>query len=145
MNMNRTRGFSIVEVLVALVVLSVGMLGIAGLYVFALQSGTSSIFRTQAVNLAADMADRIRANQAATVGYAADGADHDCESADCTAVEIAEDDRAGWEGQVAAALPNGEGAVAVAGAAVPFTYTITVSWSEPGVEADQSYTLTVQI
>jgi type IV pilus assembly protein PilV len=61
--MKRThRGFTIIEVLVALVVLSVGLLGIAGLYVIALRAGTTSINRMQAVNLAADMADRIHAN-----------------------------------------------------------------------------------
>ena len=62
-------GFTIVEVLVALVVLSVGMLGIAGLYVVTLQSGGTAIYRTQAVNLASDMADRIRANRNAGVAY----------------------------------------------------------------------------
>ena len=62
-------GFTIVEVLVALVVLSVGMLGIAGLYVITLQSGGTAIYRTQAVNLASDMADRIRANRNAGVAY----------------------------------------------------------------------------
>ena len=93
---SRIRGFSIVEMLVALVVLSVGMLGIAGLFVYAMQSGTSSIYRTQAVNLAADMADRIRANQQGNVAYAAAAADNDCETADCTPAQIAADDLAGW-------------------------------------------------
>ena len=142
---SRIRVFSIVEMLVALVVLSVGMLGIAGLFVYAMLSGTSSIYRTQAVNLAADMADRIRANQQGNVAYAAAAADNDCETADCTPAQIAADDLAGWTGQLTAALPAGSGAVAVAGAAAPFTYSITVSWSEPGVTVDQSYTLTVQI
>jgi type IV pilus assembly protein PilV len=54
-------GFSLVEVMVALVVLAVGLLGIAGLYVTTLKSGGGAIFRMQAVNLAADLADRIRA------------------------------------------------------------------------------------
>ncbi len=143
--LGRMRGFSIVEMLVALVVLSVGMLGIAGLFVYAMQSGSSSIYRTQAVNLAADLADRIRANQAANVAYGDAGADHDCETADCTPAEIAEDDLAGWTAQIEGALPAGAGAVDVDGAAAPFTYTITVSWSEPGVEEAQSYVLTVQI
>ena len=61
----RTGGFSIVEALVALVVLSVGMLGIAALYVESLRAGRSAVYHTQAVNLAADMADRIRANRMA--------------------------------------------------------------------------------
>ena len=57
------KGFTLVEVLVALVVMSVGMLGIAALYLEGLRAGRTALYRTTAVNLAADMADRIRANQ----------------------------------------------------------------------------------
>ena len=57
MNARRQQGFSLVEAMVALVVLSVGMLGIAGLYVTTLRSGGGAIYRMQAVNLAADLAD----------------------------------------------------------------------------------------
>ena len=72
-NNARIRGFTLVEVLVALVVLAVGMLGIAGLYVESLRAGRTSIFRTTAVYLAADMADRIRANPQASADYAGIG------------------------------------------------------------------------
>ena len=61
-NKARLSGFTLVETLVALVVMSVGMLGIAALYIEGLRSGQTSIARTTAVNLAADMADRIRSN-----------------------------------------------------------------------------------
>lgn len=71
-NMSRSTGFSIVEALVALVVLSIGMLGIAALYVESLRAGRSAIYRTQAVNLASDMADRIRANRNARASYVLD-------------------------------------------------------------------------
>ena len=66
---NAQRAFSMVEVLVAMVVLSVGLLGIAALYVTALQSGSSAIARMQAVNIATDLADRIRGNRAAVANY----------------------------------------------------------------------------
>lgn len=55
-------GFSLLEVLVAVLVLSVGLLGIAGLHVFGLRSNLEAQFRTQATFLAQEMADRIRAN-----------------------------------------------------------------------------------
>ncbi len=58
-----------VEALVALVVLSVGMLGIAGLYVSSLRAERTAQLRTQAVTLVNDMIDRIRANAQARVGY----------------------------------------------------------------------------
>jgi hypothetical protein len=48
-----------------MVVLSIGMLGIAALYVESLRSGTSALLRSQAVAFASDMADRIRANPTA--------------------------------------------------------------------------------
>ena len=49
---HRSRGVGIVEVLVALVVIGVGMLGVASLYVISLQAKTSAGARMQAVNLA---------------------------------------------------------------------------------------------
>ncbi len=58
----RVRGFTLVEVLIALIIMSVGMLGIAGLYVQSMQAGRTSMLRHHAVTLAGDIADRIRAN-----------------------------------------------------------------------------------
>ena len=54
-----------VEVLVALVVLAIGLLGIAALYLNSLQAGRTAVYRTEAINLAADLADRIRMNRTA--------------------------------------------------------------------------------
>ncbi len=56
------RGVTMVEALVALVVLSIGLLGIAGLFVESLRNSRTALFRTHAANLAGDIADRIRAN-----------------------------------------------------------------------------------
>ena len=64
------RGFTIVEALVALVVLAVGMLGIASLYVTTLRASGSAMSRMQAINLASDLGDRIRANRTAEAAYA---------------------------------------------------------------------------
>ena len=63
------RGFGLVESLVALVVISVGMIGIAALYGQGLRASTTALARTRAVNLASDMADRIRANRRGEAGY----------------------------------------------------------------------------
>ncbi len=70
------QGFNLVEVLIALIIMSVGMLGIAGLYVHSMQAGRTSLFRHHAVTLAGDVADRIRANPRALAAYAAGGADN---------------------------------------------------------------------
>jgi len=55
-------GFSLIEVLVAVVVLSIGILGIAGLQARVVQQNTQTYARTQATILAQNMADRMRAN-----------------------------------------------------------------------------------
>ena len=64
------RGVSLVEALVALVVMSIGMLGIAALYIESVKANRGALLRTQAVALVLDMADRIRANRLARGTYA---------------------------------------------------------------------------
>lgn len=143
----RQRGFSLVEAMVALVVLAVGMLGIAGLYVTTLRSGGGAIYRMQAVNLATDLADRIRVNRGANVAYQGAAANNNCYGAgavDCTPAQMAANDLLVWQAQVAAILPGGNGTVAVAGLVAPYTYTITIGWTEQGGQA-LNYTLTMQI
>ncbi len=156
-----SRGFSIVEALVALVVLSIGMLGIAALYVESLRAGRSAIYRTQAVNLASDMADRIRANRQGRNSYAlpagaAAPSPQTCSppgTMNCTAQQLAQDDLAQWVASIAAQLPgNGarpaSGIVTVtpsAGAPLPSEYTIQVTWFEPGEAQPLSYVLNMQI
>ena len=131
----RQTGFSLVEVLIALIIMSVGMLGIAGLYVQSLQAGRTSMFRHQAVSMAGDIADRIRANPSAGVSYAGAGADNDCVDAnvDCDVAGMAAHDIWLWDQQVANSLPNGDVVVGFDDTVTPPIFTITVSWEEPGI------------
>ena len=140
MNATQTsKGFSLVEVLIALIVMSVGMLGIAGLYVQSMQAGRTSMLRHHAVNLASDIADRIRANPTAGAAYiASTGADNNCvaQGVDCSVGQMAAHDIFLWQQQAAAFLPamsDGSQQVIIAynAAATPPTYTITVRWDEP--------------
>src|SRR5437016_13881334 len=131
-------GFSMVEMLVALVVLAVGMLGVASLFATALHSGSSAISRMQAVNLAADIADRIRANRRAGIApnnaYGGAAADNGCTGAgavSCTPAQMAADDLYHWQRQLSRAIARGpaNGTVVVT-PGTPQTYTILVSWTE---------------
>ena len=124
------RGFGLIESLVALIVVSVGMIGIAVLYGQGLSASRTALNRTQAVNLAADMADRIRANRRGGASYGGAGEDNGCDAADCTTAELAAHDVWEWAAQVEALLPSGVGTVTYAGTTPP-TYTINVQWQEP--------------
>ncbi len=144
-----TGGFTLVEVLVALVVMSVGMLGIAALYLEGLRAGRTALYRTAAVNLAADMADRIRANPDAGLAYAGTGpgSTQNCINGpvDCTSGQMANDDWADWLRQVDTQLPDGAtGEVDVLGPA-PLTYSITVAWPEIGQEEPATYSLRIRL
>ena len=146
-------GFSLVESLVALLVLSIGMLGIAALYVESLRSGRTALLRTQAVALAGDMADRIRANPAGQLAYedvvTSTGTIAACApgGAGCTPDNLAHHDKAVWLGTLEAALPGAVGTVDVDDSAgIPFTYTITVTWSEAGDAANPNqYVLRIEL
>ena len=139
------RGFSLVEVLIALIIMSVGMLGIAGLYVQSMQAGRTSLFRHHAVTLAGDIADRIRANPTAGVAYAGIGADNNCVGTgiDCDAGQMASNDIFLWDQQAAESLPNGNIIVNFDDTVVPPSYAIAVRWDEPGEQLD--YTIVIPV
>jgi type IV pilus assembly protein PilV len=146
-------GFTMVEVLVALVVLAIGLLGIAALYLNSLQSGRTAIYRTEAVNLAADLADRIRMNRTAQAAYAsvftatAAPVGACSTTGGCTDVELATTDLANWKAAIGQLLPGGQGQVAVtAPTAVdePATYVVTVRWSEVGEAAPVTFQIGFQ-
>jgi type IV pilus assembly protein PilV len=143
---HRQYGFSLIEALVSLIVISVGMIGIAALYGQGLGASRTALYRTQAVNLAADMADRIRANRSATTLYEGAAADSDCDAGDnknCTVAEMAAHDLWLWQNQVQNQLPAGAGAVSV-DTTTPPTYTINVTWQEVGLGAI-THTIAVEV
>lgn len=147
----RHRGFTLVESLVAMVVISVGMLGIAALYVEGLRAGRTSIYRTVAIDLASDMADRIRGNPTAGAAYAGGGAQNSCVDdgvvvvIDCNPAQLAAEDIFWWRQSVQTLLPAGAGNIAVVPGAGSNAYTITLNWAEPGVPQPLDYTLSVQL
>lgn len=136
----RERGFSLLEVMIALLVLSIGLLGLAGLQTFSLKYNHQSYERTQATMMINEMIDRMRANPTAVLsgtfdsvpqtnsysGYASFGS---CPTT-CTAPELANYDIYTWKKRIqdAGMLAAGEGGISVDPATGLFT--LTVQWKE---------------
>ncbi len=141
----RQLGFSLIEVLIALIIMSVGMLGIAGLYVNSMQAGRTSIFRHNAVTLAGDVADRIRANPFGGVDYQGAGGNNNCVlgNVDCNPQQMAANDIDLWRTQADEMLPNGDVTIIFDDTVNPPTYTITVNWDEAN-EA-QNFTIIIPV
>jgi type IV pilus assembly protein PilV len=129
-------GFSLIEVLIALLVLSIGLLGLAGLQANAVAFNHSAYMRTQATNLAYDISDRMRTNrQAALDGeytHAAPNPAPACGSAVAGATVAARDISA-WHIALSCVLPNGNGSVNLGAGG---RLTVTVSWEEARFEED---------
>jgi type IV pilus assembly protein PilV len=131
------RGFSLIESMVALVVMSVGMIGMAALYGQGLGAGRTAQYRTLAINLVADMADRIRVNRMGQANYGNAGANAACDpesggGVDCTPAQMAAHDLWVWDQQVQRILPSGTSQVLFNNATIPPTFTIQVNWDEVG-------------
>lgn len=141
----RHSGFTLLEVLVAIVVLSIGLLGLAGIMVSSLRNNQSATHRTQATVLAYDIIDRMRANRALalTGGYNNDMSAGVCAAGVPTGTMQAQD-ITGWKTRLACALPSGMGSIAVAGGKA----TVVVRWNDSrGTQglANQSFTVESQL
>ena len=104
-------GFSLIEVLVTMLILAFGLIGVAGLLVSGVSNAAASEALTKANQLAADMADRIRANPAvalsATSEYITTYADAPPVAPATTALR----DKKEWMDALAAQLPQGKGRI----------------------------------
>ena len=87
----RQRGFTLLEALVALVVLSIGLLGVAKLVLGAVHADDSAYMRGQATQLAYELLDEMRANRPGAIAgnYALAGANNNCSGAACTPQQLA--------------------------------------------------------
>lgn len=148
-------GFSLIEVLVSIVIIAVGILGIAGLQVISIQQNRSALVRAEATKYAADILDRARVNKGldyAPVALTTDPtAPTDCRLGLCNQTQMKDFDVNYWKcsinhknsaGAVFAActglgfaaadnfIPGGQGGIAITADSV---YEVTVRWKEDEV------------
>lgn len=144
-------GVTLIEVMISLVILAVGLLGIAAMHGLGTKFGNKAYFRSQAIAQAYDIVDRMRANPAAVIAgdYIQDplpsASSSDCRSSACSAADLATYDLVAWNTLNGTVLPNGSGAVSIAGLAI----TVVVNWVEDnnsdGVAETKSVSITAQI
>lgn len=135
-NNRQQSGSSLLEVLVAVLVLSIGLLGVASLQLYGLRYNQSAYLRSQATILAYDIIDRMRSNTDAVIAGSYDNIDTNilptdpaCISAGCTTVQLADHDIREWGSyftQVPPLVPDARGTVTRAGS----RFTVTVQWNE---------------
>lgn len=144
---SQSAGFTLMEVLVAAVVLGIGILGLVTLMVTSMKSDQSSFYRATASALIYDMADRIRNNSTEAKAGAYDNVDTSgtipsdpgCikSSSGCTPSALAQEDIREWANNFvnvngvthyASSLPNGIGTVTRN--TTNNQFTITVKWNE---------------
>jgi type IV pilus assembly protein PilV len=122
-------GMTLIEVLVTLVIISVGLLGVAALQLTSLKSNQESYVRSQAAMLAADLLDRMRANQA---GFLA--GDYDAATFDGTGRSgtTGGTDMTAWQATINRLLPGDDTQAAgkVERDATTNVVTITIQWAE---------------
>jgi type IV pilus assembly protein PilV len=141
--MSNNKGFTLIEVLIAVVVLSGGLLGLAALQATTLKNNQSAYYRSKATQLAYDMADRMRANfsdannlttsKYKTIVPTAATAQADCKtvSTTCTKEDMATNDLFEWNLAITDTkngLPSGAGTIDVVAATKIFT--ITIQWDD---------------
>lgn len=118
----RESGFSIIEVLVALIVLAIGLLGLAALQAQGLRFNHDAFVRTQATHLAYDVVDRMRVNRTNLAAYTAVDTGGACDPLIATPAM----DLNCWYRGLAASLPGGSGLITTNATANFFD--ITVRW-----------------
>ncbi|POR11793.1 type IV pilus modification protein PilV [Diaphorobacter sp. LR2014-1] len=146
-------GSSLLEVLVTILIMSFGLLGVAGLTAASLQAVKMSQFQSTALQLVNEYADRMRGNVSGVASKAYDMTDAysgasasvtvpSCAAPQaCTPAELASIDRAEWTNSLRRRLPGGGSYVALD--ANGLSVDIWIMWQEPGLDFDNASTLSV--
>ena len=128
---SKQQGFTLLEVLIAVLVLSIGLIGLAGMQMLGVKNNHSATMRSQAVFLAQDISDRMRANIANAGSYVVTGTPTCvalCDPATgCSGSGLATYDVCTWRTAVAA-LPGGVGHITYD--ATDDIYTVRLMWDD---------------
>jgi len=136
-------GFTLLEVMIALVIFSIGLLGLAGMQAAGIRNNQISYSRTVATQLAYDMADRIRNNSSANYETANAGAATNCVTGTCNPAQMASFDKQEWNTAIynpavdasiknsVTPLRSGQGFITQLTTASGITFNrISVTWDE---------------
>ncbi len=159
LNIPKCRGTTMIEVLVTIIVMSIGLLGIAGMQTIGLASNTAAYNRSQATILAYGIADRARANVLGKTSYNNTSTDSSivekasCKTTTgCSAADMAINDIWEWHQTLAASLPAGYGSICID--STPNTvncdgagdiYVIRVFWDEDKAGTFKEFTTDFKI
>ena len=130
------KGFTLLEVLISLVILAVGLLGLAGLQSVSVINNHGALLRSEASLLSYDILDRMRANreQAVTTSRYVSGFDDAASGyANCTAcapAALVDHDLNQWKTDVGNQLPGGEAEIAREALPSGVIYVVTLRWDE---------------
>ena len=138
------RGVTVVELLTAIAVVAIAIIGIAALYATEADPEHVTSTQLQAAELAESVAARIENNAAGRSGYASVvGVFCNGKLRSKRADDAAAREAACWHDEVVARLPNGLGTITRDASTTPPTFVIAVSWSSADTGA-ASYVMRVQ-
>lgn len=126
--LRRQRGFSLIEVLIAILILAIGLLGMAQMQASGMRSTHGAYLRTQATVLAGDILDSMRANLTPARG----GSYNVTFGNGLVGATIATADVTAWKANLAATLPGGDGQITTTGSDV----TVEIAWT--GLRQDET-------
>ena len=160
-------GFSLIEALVAFLIVSIGMLGIASLQTISMRAGYTAVTRTAAILSAQNILDRMRANPTQLAAYTATtgdtGTDNTCNdivdyashtvstaASNCTPAQMAQDDIFHWKNSMGANLSGAITVVAPGAGRVLSSVKVDITWNErdtgaAGINDANSHSIVVEM
>lgn len=144
MPLTQAKGFYLLEVLITLLVMAIGMLGIASMLLLAHKTASSSYLKQQAIQASSDIIEKIGANRQAAISGAytitnlvSSGNPSlpttpavNCISSACNATQLASYESWAWLSNLLTFLPNGAGAISTSLSGSNTIVTVTVQWND---------------